>query len=37
MTIGVIITTFIILYGVLTFIAPKVLDKFNMVYKDEEG
>lgn len=36
MTIGLIITTCIILYGILSLLAPKTLDKLNMVYKDEE-
>lgn len=36
MMIGVIVTTCIILYGILSLIAPKTLDKFNMVYKDME-
>lgn len=36
MTIGVIITVCIILYGILSLLAPKTLDKLNMVYKDEE-
>ena len=37
MTIGVIITTCIILYGILSLLAPTILDKLNMVYKDKEG
>lgn len=36
MTIGVIITTCIILYGILSLLAPTILDKLNMVYKDKE-
>ena len=36
MTIGVIITTCIILYGILSLLAPTILDKLNMVYNDEE-
>lgn len=36
MTIGVIITTCIILYGILSLLTPTILDKLNMVYKEEE-
>lgn len=36
MTIGVIITTCIILYAILSLLAPPILDKLNMVYNDEE-
>ena len=36
MTIGVIITTCIIFYGILSLLAPTILDKLNMVYKEEE-
>lgn len=36
MTIGTIITTCIILYGILSLLAPKTLEHLNMVYKDEE-
>lgn len=36
MTIGVIITLCIILYGILSLLAPKTLDKLNMVHKDME-
>lgn len=37
MSIGVIFTSGIVLYGILSILSPKILDKFNLVYKDQEG
>ena len=36
MTIGVIVTMCIILYGILILLSPNILDKLNLVYKDME-
>lgn len=37
MTIGVIVTSFIILCGILSLLIPNILTKLNLVYKDMEG
>lgn len=36
MTIGVIVTSLIVLYGILSLFMPNILEKFDMVYKDKE-
>lgn len=36
MTIGVIVTTLICLYGILAMLIPNILVKLNLVYKDKE-
>lgn len=36
MTIGVIVTSLIILYGILALVLPSILIKLNLVYKDKE-
>lgn len=36
MAIGVIVTSLIILYGIIAMLLPNLLVKFDMVYKDEE-
>lgn len=37
MTIGVIVTSLICLYGIIAMLIPNILVKLNLVHKDMEG